>query len=79
MATLHPKIFQAAYILYYQSVAMLGMAGSAHDVEKNENKTEEIICCDFQPKPTRLFSTVDPTVKTDPRLARTRPNGSRGK
>jgi hypothetical protein len=43
----------------------------------NENNTSEIIHCDFQPKPIGFFGAVNPTMKADPRLARTRPDHSR--
>jgi hypothetical protein len=49
------------------------------DEDPDKTNTDEIIRYDFQPKPIRFFGTADPTMKADPRLARTRPNYSRGK
>jgi hypothetical protein len=58
-----------------------GKWGSSHQIQEVSNKTNtnEIVRCDFQPKPIWFFGAVDPTMKPDPRLASTRPNHSRGK
>src|ERR1700729_744312 len=45
----------------------------------NKTNPNEIVHCDFPPKPNRFFCAVDPTMKADPRFALIRPTPGRKK